>query len=563
MASRATRHRSGDPHASATTRRTSPARTTDPPTVGNRAAARLPGMPRTGPAALDPEHLGAGNAAVAHLLTGDVRRSGAAHGDLEVTDDLAGRIDARRGGGTPLPDGLRVPMQEHLGTDLGGVRVHTDAAAADLSRSLAADAFTSGQDVFFAAGRYAPGSAAGRELIAHEAVHVAQGAGTGSGGRVSRPSDAVEVEARAVAPGAARAVSTAQDVSAAQDVPARTTAHAADGLHRSPTSTPPGLSVGAGLSVAALEALRQEATRVTFLAGAYAGRGIATVDALRASAVGASDTYTRAYEAYAAVVAAAGAEARNQQDWVDVFVGIGIGVGVGLLAAAIVPEGLALGWAVLAETAGEATEAAVAAGVQATGVTQVVGTDLHPGGLDPHVLSTAVWRNLATLYRSVLGVQTHTQYLPLVLGATEYALGQFRLLEAGVPADMSEDELVHLAVTLNRSTAHLRALGDELTRRLTALDDLREQAAAVPRRGVGEVERDVWTLWMATVPDAQSDVLDLDAIEDRLTAIGLLGSGGELGVDFGMWTSGDDERAALAAARSAARTVRARYDALG
>lgn len=560
MASRATRHRSPDLRAPAS--RTSPtgtARTPEPPTVGNRAAARL-STSRTGPAGIDPEHLEAGNAAVTHLLAGDVRRSATTTGDLEVTDDLASRIDAQRGGGSPLPDALRVPMQQHLGADLGGVRVHTDAAAADLSRSLAADAFTSGQDVFFAAGQYAPGSAAGRELIAHEAVHVAQGAGTGSGGRVSRPSDAVEVEARAVAPGAARAVTAA---SPSADVAARTTAHATEGLHRSPSSDPPGLSVGAGLSVAALESLRQEATRVTFLAGAYAGRGIATVDALRASAVGASDTYTRAYESYAAVVAAAGAEARNQQDWVDVFVGIGIGVGVGLLAAAIVPEGLALGWAVLAETAGEATEAAVAAGVQATGVTQVAGTDLQPGGLDPHVLSTAVWRNLATLYRSVLGVQTHTQYLPLVLGATEYALGQFRLLEAGVPADMSEDELVHLAVTLNRSTAHLRALGDELTRRLTALDDLREQAAAVPRRGVGEVERDVWTLWMATVPDAQSDVLDLDAIEDRLTAIGLLGSGGELGVDFGMWTSGDDERAALAAARSAARAVRARYDALG
>lgn len=528
--------------------------------VSNRAAARAAGAPEQ---ALRTEHLG--NRAVARVLAGaDLHRAPSSPGEPELTADLARRIDARRSSGAPLPADVRVPMQDHLGTDLGAVRVHTDAAAADLSRDLAAEAFTSGQDIFFAAGRYSPQSAAGRELLAHEAVHVAQAAAglpPSGAARVSRPSDATEVEARAHAPALARAVASARP---AAPTPEATTAPArADhGLHRSPTPDAPAQDVGVTLAVAALEALRHDATTLTFLAGAYAGRGIQTVDALRAAAVGASDTYTRAYESYAGVVAAAGAEARNQQDWIDIFVGIGIGVGVGLLGAAIVPEGLALGWTILAETAGEATEAVVAGAVGSTGITSVAGTDLQPGGLDPHVLSTAVWRNLAQLYRGVLGVQTHTQYLPLLLGTTEYALGQLRLVSAGVPADMTSSEIVDMAAELNRSSAHVRALSAELTTRLAALDELREQAAAVPRRGTSEVERDVWVMWMATVPDGQSDVLDLDAIEDRLAAIGLLGPGGILGVDFGAWTSGDDERAALAAARGEARSVRARYDAL-
>jgi Domain of unknown function (DUF4157) len=532
------------------------------PHLSNRAVARMVHEDHARPATIGMEHLG--NGVVARMLAGpEVHRSPADPGGGTLTRDVAGRIDAQRGGGTALPDTIRVPMQQHLGTDLGGVRVHTDQTAATLSRSLAAEAFTSGQDIFFNAGRYAPHTTSGRELIAHEAVHVAQqnSGRIGFSRGVSDPSDAAEVEARALAPGVARSVDTAALTPGTPAGPA--TALGADqGVHRAPTPGAPAQDLGTLLSVPALEALRRDATQVTLLAGAYAERGIQTVDTLKTNVVGASDTYTRAYETYAGVIRAAGAEARNQQDWINIFVGIGIGVGVGLLSAAIVPEGLALGWMVLTEAAGETVEAAAAAGVQASGITSVAGTDLQPGGLDPHVLSTGVWHNLADLYRGVLGVQRHTQYLPLILGGAEYALGQFRLLEAGVPADMQQAELVDMAVTLNRSGAHVRRLGPELTQRLAALDRLREQAAAVQRREMREVEHDVWIMWMETVPDGQSDILDLDEIEDHLEAIGMLGSGSLLGVDFGMWTSTDDERAALAAARARARAVHARYNAL-
>ncbi len=177
-------------------------------------------------------------------------------------------------------------------------------------------------------------------------------------------------------------------------------------------------------------------------------------------------------------------------------------------------------------------------------------------------MSTDIWHRLADLYRGVLGVQHHTQYLPLVLGGAEYALGQFRLLEAGAPADMDRAALVDMAVALNRAAAHLRLLRPELQQRLGALSLLQAQAAATPRRPVNEVEQDVWILWMDTVPNSQSDILDLDAIEDHLAAIGVLGPGSVLGVDFGLWTSKDDELQALAAARAKAGEVRERYRAL-
>jgi len=53
-------------------------------------------------------------------------------------------------------------------------RLHRDATAAAAARALRADAFTVGRDIFFAAGKYQPGTSAGRELLSHELVHVAQ-----------------------------------------------------------------------------------------------------------------------------------------------------------------------------------------------------------------------------------------------------------------------------------------------------------------------------------------------------------------------------------------------------
>lgn len=92
----------------------------------------------------------------------------------EAPPDLAAALDRARGGGRPLETGLRRSMGRALGVDFSGVRVHTDARSDLLSRSIRAKAFTSGTDVFFRQGAFAPGSRQGQELIAHELTHVVQ-----------------------------------------------------------------------------------------------------------------------------------------------------------------------------------------------------------------------------------------------------------------------------------------------------------------------------------------------------------------------------------------------------
>ncbi|HEX6899531.1 MAG TPA: DUF4157 domain-containing protein [Thermoanaerobaculia bacterium] len=77
---------------------------------------------------------------------------------------IAGRITAP--GPTPGPPGQRF--------DFGDVRIHTDSRAARSAAAVNALAYTVGPNIVFGTGQYSPGTASGRELLAHELVHVAQ-----------------------------------------------------------------------------------------------------------------------------------------------------------------------------------------------------------------------------------------------------------------------------------------------------------------------------------------------------------------------------------------------------
>jgi len=89
-----------------------------------------------------------------------------------------GRVIAQvfhsRRGGSPLSDVTRRFMEPRFGCDFGRVRVHTDSFAAKVCSSLGAQALTAGNNIFFGAGRYHPGSYSGRRMLAHELSHVVQ-----------------------------------------------------------------------------------------------------------------------------------------------------------------------------------------------------------------------------------------------------------------------------------------------------------------------------------------------------------------------------------------------------
>jgi hypothetical protein len=127
-------------------------------------------------------------------------------------DGPVGNRDAQEvlgavGSGQPLAPWLQQRMEDLLGVDLTGVRVHTNAAAASATQQLHADAAALGADVFFAPGQFRPGTTSGDALIAHELTHVAQAA---TGMTELRSRAALEREADAVSSGRA-ALSAAAD----------------------------------------------------------------------------------------------------------------------------------------------------------------------------------------------------------------------------------------------------------------------------------------------------------------------------------------------------------------
>lgn len=84
--------------------------------------------------------------------------------------------------GTPLAPAARAFLEPRMGHDFGAVRIHADRTAARLARSVGALAFTVGQDIYFDEGGYAPGTSAGRRLLAHELTHVVQQENAANGG---------------------------------------------------------------------------------------------------------------------------------------------------------------------------------------------------------------------------------------------------------------------------------------------------------------------------------------------------------------------------------------------
>ena len=69
---------------------------------------------------------------------------------------------------------VRRPAEALLGTDFSRVRARADDDAGRRARAEGAHAFTMGDEIYFAEGRYRPDHPLGRALIWHELAHVAQ-----------------------------------------------------------------------------------------------------------------------------------------------------------------------------------------------------------------------------------------------------------------------------------------------------------------------------------------------------------------------------------------------------
>jgi len=194
-----------------------------------------------------------GNAALARMIQrrehADDERDAAAGTQTEAAPVQRSAVhDVLRSPGRPLDEPVRTEMESRLGEDFRAVRVHDDASAARSAAEIGARAYTSGDHVVLGRG----GSDA--HTLAHELTHVIQqrrgpvaGAETGSGLRLSDPTDRFERAAEANATEALRRPLPTQAAGAVTEsgpVPlggTRTEHHARTPVQRvsTPTTTAP------------------------------------------------------------------------------------------------------------------------------------------------------------------------------------------------------------------------------------------------------------------------------------------------------------------------------------
>ena len=116
--------------------------------------------------------------------------------------------------GTPLDRADQEYFGTVFGHDFSTVKIHTDDRAAASAARVGANAYTIGQDIVFAAGRYAPATRTGRLLLAHELSHVIQQ----RRGRIM-PGHAGNAEVEAEADQASQAAATGQPVAVTEAAP--------------------------------------------------------------------------------------------------------------------------------------------------------------------------------------------------------------------------------------------------------------------------------------------------------------------------------------------------------
>jgi hypothetical protein len=97
-----------------------------------------------------------------------------AEGEPNVASNVTADIQNSMASGSPLPLSVRRFMEPRFQANFSNVKIHTGDKSAKLNRQLNAQAFTTGNQIFFGKDKFQPETSEGKELIAHELTHTIQ-----------------------------------------------------------------------------------------------------------------------------------------------------------------------------------------------------------------------------------------------------------------------------------------------------------------------------------------------------------------------------------------------------
>jgi hypothetical protein len=101
--------------------------------------------------------------------------------------NVESQLKASKGAGSPMSSETKSSMESGFGANFSNVKIHTDSTAVQMNKSLGAQAFTNGNDVYFNEGKYNPNSDSGKHLLAHELTHTVQQ--NGNNGTLNKKSE--------------------------------------------------------------------------------------------------------------------------------------------------------------------------------------------------------------------------------------------------------------------------------------------------------------------------------------------------------------------------------------
>ena len=79
-----------------------------------------------------------------------------------------------RGTGSSLQDSTKSKLEQNLGVDLSGVKIHTGSKAVEMNKQLKSQAFTNKNNIYFNEGKFNPEISSGQHLLVHELTHTIQ-----------------------------------------------------------------------------------------------------------------------------------------------------------------------------------------------------------------------------------------------------------------------------------------------------------------------------------------------------------------------------------------------------
>lgn len=142
-----------------------------------------------------------------------------------------------------------------------------------------------------------------------------------------------------------------------------------------------------------------------------------------------------------------------------------------------------------------------------------------------------------------------------------------QLLDGRLNGAVSADSVIAAASRSSGLGKQIDVLARELEKPKKLLEALNKAAKACELKnqqtGVREMERWIWVVWIAnlklgawsgpgfaptTINKRNADALDVDLIENQLKRLNIIGPNSLLKVDFGAWTTNEDENDAVRAA---------------